>query len=219
MPLIRLLGDTNGTGIHSIAPVTGSNNDRTIYLPDATTTLVGTDTSQSLSNKTLTSPTINGGLTLSSTVASEIGNQSTGSGTSIEFAGIPSWAKRVTVVVNGNSSSSTGTAQLVLGTSSAYQTSGYRSASTDTNAAGTGLTTSTTSFTSYTNKAANLYSGRYTLIKVTGTNTWICSHHNGDYATATIEGGGDVTLSGDLYKIQFSRSTAFDAGSVNVFYE
>jgi hypothetical protein len=34
--------------------------DRTITLPDATTTLVGTDTAQTLSNKTLTTPTING---------------------------------------------------------------------------------------------------------------------------------------------------------------
>jgi hypothetical protein len=34
--------------------------DRTITLPDATTTLVGTDTTQTLSNKTLTTPVING---------------------------------------------------------------------------------------------------------------------------------------------------------------
>jgi cytoskeletal protein CcmA (bactofilin family) len=35
--------------------------DRTITFPDATTTVVGTDTTQTLSNKTLTTPTINGG--------------------------------------------------------------------------------------------------------------------------------------------------------------
>ena len=34
--------------------------DRTVTIPDATTTLVGTDTAQTLSNKTLTSPTITG---------------------------------------------------------------------------------------------------------------------------------------------------------------
>ena len=34
--------------------------DRTITFPDATTTVVGTDTAQTLSNKTLTTPTING---------------------------------------------------------------------------------------------------------------------------------------------------------------
>jgi hypothetical protein len=34
--------------------------DRTVTLPDATTTVVGTDTTQTLSNKTLTTPIING---------------------------------------------------------------------------------------------------------------------------------------------------------------
>ena len=40
--------------------VTDPTADRTITLPDASTTLVGTDTTQTLSNKTLTTPTIDG---------------------------------------------------------------------------------------------------------------------------------------------------------------
>jgi len=41
--------------------------DRTITIPDATTTLVGTDTTQTLTNKTLTSPKINEDVTLAAT--------------------------------------------------------------------------------------------------------------------------------------------------------
>ena len=40
--------------------ITNPTQDRTITFPDATTTVVGTDTTQTLSNKTLTTPTING---------------------------------------------------------------------------------------------------------------------------------------------------------------
>jgi len=54
--------NTTGGGVGIVTlengDTTGSN--RTITLPDATTTLVGTDTTQTLSTKTLTAPVING---------------------------------------------------------------------------------------------------------------------------------------------------------------
>lgn len=45
-------------GNETLLTVVDPTADRTITLPDATTTLVGTDTTQTLTNKTLTSPTI-----------------------------------------------------------------------------------------------------------------------------------------------------------------
>ena len=47
--------------------VTDPTADRTVSLPDATTTLVGTDTTQTITNKTLTSPKVNEDVVLTST--------------------------------------------------------------------------------------------------------------------------------------------------------
>jgi hypothetical protein len=50
-------GATND-GFETTVTVADPTADRTVTLPNATTTLVGTDTSDTLTNKTLTSPTI-----------------------------------------------------------------------------------------------------------------------------------------------------------------
>jgi hypothetical protein len=47
----------SGTGIITIVPP-NTNTNRTLTLPDSTTTVVGTDATQTLTNKTLTSPSL-----------------------------------------------------------------------------------------------------------------------------------------------------------------
>jgi hypothetical protein len=57
MSSVQISGSASGAGVLNIAAPTTATN-RTLTLPDATTTFVGTDVTQTLTNKTLTSPTI-----------------------------------------------------------------------------------------------------------------------------------------------------------------
>ncbi len=67
MSLVKVSGNASGTGTLTIA-APNTNSDFTLTLPAATTTFVGTDATQTLTNKTLTSPTINSGTLASSTL-------------------------------------------------------------------------------------------------------------------------------------------------------
>jgi hypothetical protein len=58
MSLVALSGNVSGTGTLTIA-APNTNSNYTLTLPDATTTFVGTDATQTLTNKTLTTPNIN----------------------------------------------------------------------------------------------------------------------------------------------------------------
>jgi hypothetical protein len=51
--------------------------------------------------------------------------KTTTSGTFVDFTGIPSWAKRITVMFNGVSTNGTSTFQIQVGTSAGVETTGY----------------------------------------------------------------------------------------------
>lgn len=143
--------------------------------------------------------------------------QNTTSGTSIDFTGIPSWVKRVTVVLNGVSTNGTSTNQIQIGSGS-FTTSGYAS-SAATN--GTSLGSFLTGFpTSVNATAAELRSGIITIALV-GSNTWVASGTGGPAGfCAAIT--GTVTLGGTLDRIRLTTvggTDTFDAGSVNILYE
>ena len=144
------------------------------------------------------------------------------SGTSINFTGIPSWVKRVTVMFNGVSTNGASNPIIQLGISSGPVTSGYTAYYY---AAGFSAgTTTTTGFLFGSGFAGNLVYGHLFLTNVSG-NVWVSSTNvalfDGSNRTGQ-NGGGTVTLSGTLDRVRITTANGtdtFDAGSVNIMYE
>ena len=139
------------------------------------------------------------------------------SGTAIDFTGIPSTAKRISVIFRGVSSAGSDTGALVqLGTSGGVQASGYLSTS---HYGGAG-SSDTTGFYWYGTGGANILSGIMTIAHM-GSNSYVNAHSGKYNANNGMFGGGDVSLGGtlDRVRIKLVSGGAFDAGSINIMYE
>ena len=135
--------------------------------------------------------------------------QATTSGTSKDFTGIPSWAKKITVMFNNVSLSGTSNYLIQLGDSGGIETTGYVSTS------GGGLT-STAGLAIYAVSAATNITG-HIILTLVGSNLWISSH-----CVTITSGGGSKTLSDTLDRIRITTvngTDTFDAGSVNILIE
>jgi hypothetical protein len=145
------------------------------------------------------------------------------SGTSIDFTSIPSWVKRITIVLQGVSTNGTSVVELRIGSGSITAT-GYSGGAVYTvNIAATGgAVTQTTGFQVPGNSAGNIRSGVYTLINISG-NIWVASGCGGfSEVAASWQGGGNLTLGGTLDRVRLTTvngTDTFDAGSVNILYE
>lgn len=143
--------------------------------------------------------------------------QATTSGTNKDFTGIPAWAKRITVMFNGVSTSGTSNYLLQIGAGSITAT-GYLSSASS----GATNSSSTVAFILTTNNttAAGFNSGLIILSNVSG-NTWAFSSNIASGAFCT-SAGGSVTLAGVLDRIRIvtlNGTDTFDAGSVNILVE
>lgn len=145
----------------------------------------------------------------------------TTSGTAVDFTGIPSWVKRITLVLNGVSMSGASSFLIQLGSGS-ITSSGYVSLGNGFDqASNTAGVTSTAGFPMFMANAARTCSGQMIITNMSS-NIWVSSHSAAQSAATVIAGGGNVTLSGTLDRVRLttvSGTDTLDAGSVNILYE
>jgi hypothetical protein len=142
------------------------------------------------------------------------------SGTAIGFTGIPSWAKRVTLVLQNVQTSSTAQWIVQIGSGS-YTSSGYDSVSQTTYSASGAVIAQTTGMAIYHNAAATYVSGTMTFTNISG-NIWVQNHTFTYSNDGSTQGGGFVTLGGALDRIQITTiggANTFTDGLINVLYE
>lgn len=153
-------------------------------------------------------------LTLAASVAST-------SGTAIDFTGIPSWAKRITVMLDGVSTNGSSVPIIQLGDSGGIETSGYIAGASD--------------FISYQSQTsgiptarswANTFisSGSVTILLAhAATNTWVASGNFNDAGgSAVFSCGGKKATSETLDRLRITTvggTDTFDAGTINIMYE
>jgi hypothetical protein len=149
------------------------------------------------------------------------------SGTSIDFTGIPSGVKRITVMLSGVSTNGNSPLQIQIGSGS-VTTSGYTSYAAVSY--GTSVLTGTISsgfpINLPTNQGANTFMyGNATLnLLNSSTNTWAFSACLGINAggNTVLTAGGSGSLSGILDRVRITTingTDTFDAGTINILYE
>lgn len=207
--------DTSGnTTISGNAVISGSATVGGV----AVVTTTGT---QTLTNKTLTSPTITGAV-MSSMASSvlTLDTAKTATGAFVDFTGIPSWARRITVIFNGVSTNGTSPPLIQLGAGS-VTSSGYVSAASSSD--GTTVSTSTAGFIIRSAAATNALTGPLT-ISTMGSNIWVVAGliYNSAVGGVTTTTTGGVTLGGTADRVRITTvngTDLFDAGTINVMWE
>jgi hypothetical protein len=143
------------------------------------------------------------------------------SGTQIDFTGIPSWVKRVTVMLDGVSTSGTNGFSVQLGDSGGIEGTGYISTVLGSNGTTVAHGSSTVGFGPVTLIAAgDALRGAIQIANFSG-NTWVATGFISRNTTSTVALAGTKTLSALLTQLRIvALSTdTFDAGSINISWE
>ena len=145
--------------------------------------------------------------------------------TSIDFTGIPSWVKRITVMFQGVSTSGTSIMLVQLGTSGGVVTSGYVGGSSGGNTGVASSAITTGHGTANAMVAASTYFGHAIFTNISG-NTWVGSSAINQSAGQFGVGGSGITLGGTLDRVRITTVNGTDtfdttpsAGTINIIYE
>ena len=142
------------------------------------------------------------------------------SGTSIDFTGIPSWVKRITVMFNGVSTSGSSYVLIRIGAGSVDSAS--YTGITAVGWSGIASYSDTSGFPLYYNANTYTLSGAMVLTTI-GTNIWVISGTVGMTGlNGVIMTGGSKPLSGTLDRLRITTvngTDTFDAGTINILYE
>ena len=150
------------------------------------------------------------------------GTAVTASGTSVDFTGIPSWVKRITVLFQGVSTNGSSGILIQIGagsvTSSGYLASGSSIAST------VGSSNYTTGFgIGQTTQAAAFVRQGMASLTTAASNIWFFNGLLGQSDQGqTLTGGGTLALGGTLDRVRITTvngTDTFDAGTINILYE
>jgi hypothetical protein len=206
---IGLKGNTDGSGAVQIG-----GSDAITISTGLNTTFAGTVTATgTVAGSTGTLYPLTSGTAVAST-----------SGTALDFTGIPSWVKRITVMFSGVSTNGTSKVIVQLGDSGGIETSGYLGS-----VAFADLSTAASNFSSGfivddgTNAAA-IRHGSVIISQVSAAAfSWACFGNMGRSDAAAISvSAGSKALSDTLTQVRITTvngTDTFDAGSINILYE
>jgi hypothetical protein len=144
------------------------------------------------------------------------------SGTAIDFTGIPSGVKRITVMLTAVSTNAGSTLLVQVGSGS-VSTTGYTSQSWG-GAANSGVITTGLIIATSTSSTIYAMSGLVTLCLI-GSNVWVSSSsmtYTNVASVGYVASGYSPALSGALDRIRITTGNGtdtFDAGTINILYE
>jgi hypothetical protein len=145
----------------------------------------------------------------------------TATGTFVDFTGIPSWVKKITVMFNGVSTNGTsvplirlGAGSIDIGTYNCVVSTLSPASAAATMSNGFGLAVTSTS-------AANIFYGQ-SILTLMGSNVWTMQGILAYPSVSQQFTAGSKTLSAILDRIRITTvngTDTFDAGNINIMYE